>query len=102
MDVLLYEDEGGWAAHCLQLDLVECADTPETAMGNMLDVIRVHVEYAIENDNVEYLFHPAPPDVWKRFLTSKWVGSQTIHIETRPNMLSSVVVQESTTIAHAA
>ena len=37
LNVLLYREDGRWTAHCLQLDLVECARTLEEAQSNILD-----------------------------------------------------------------
>lgn len=80
LDVLVYPDDRRWAAHCLQLDLVEYGRLPETALADVLAVIRAHIEYAIEHDNMAYLFHPAPADVWKQFLHAERTGSTTIRI----------------------
>ena len=78
LDLLLYADDGQWAAHCLQLDLVEHGPTQQAAAAALLDVIRAHLEYALEHDNLEHLFHPASPDVWRRFLTAERTGSASI------------------------
>jgi len=77
LDVLLAPDEGGWLAHCLQLDLAEWGETREAAHANLLDVVRAHVESTVENDNLEHLFHPAPPEVWERFLQGELLSEQT-------------------------
>jgi hypothetical protein len=65
--VLVRCEEGLWVAHCLELDLVTEADTREQACEDMADVITAHVRYALENDNMEYLYHPAPQEVWKTY-----------------------------------
>jgi hypothetical protein len=102
-DVLLYRDDGQWAAHCLQLDLVEYG-TWKAAQGAIRDVSRAHIEYALEHDNMDYLFHPAPSDIWKLFLKSKLIGRKTIRIHTPPDVpaLPSVTVQESSVPDNAA
>ena len=80
LNVLLYREDGMWTAHCLQLDLVECARTLEQAESNVLDVIRAHIEYALEHDNMEHLFHPAPAEYWQLFLRSTPIGNRTIRL----------------------
>lgn len=59
--------EYGFVAHCLELDLVATADTLEAVKADILDVIIAQVRYAFVNDNIEYLYHPAPPEVWREF-----------------------------------
>lgn len=104
VDVLLYCDGDQWAAHCLQLDLVECAASREEAQEAILDVIRAHIEYALEHDNMEHLFHPAPADVWKLFLGAELIGSKAVRLESMDDTLPvpSVVVQEASVRANAA
>ena len=80
LDVLLYRDQSRWTAHCLQLDLVECGRSAQAALSDVLDVIRAHIEWAIEHDNMAHLFHPAPPEYWKMFLTARRIGARTFHL----------------------
>lgn len=60
-------EEYGFVAHCLELDLVATADTLEAVKADILDVIAAQVHYAFANDNLEYLYHSAPPEVWRDF-----------------------------------
>lgn len=59
--------EYGVVAHCLELDLVASADTLEAVKADILDVITAQIHYAFANDNLEYLYHSAPPEVWREF-----------------------------------
>ena len=70
LDVLLYRENGEWLAHCLQLDLVEAGVTPEEAEENLAGVIQHDIQWAIEDDDMEHLFHPAPPEYWKMFFSA--------------------------------
>jgi len=65
--VLIKKDPDAWVAHCLELNLVTVAETAKQAESDMIDVIMAHVRYAIENDNLAHMSHPAPPEVWKDF-----------------------------------
>ena len=94
-----------WAGHCLQLDLVECARTMEQAQANVLDVIRAHIEHALEHDNMEHLFHPAPAEYWQLFLRSRQIGSRTLRLRperSRLRAMPRVTVQESSVRRQAA
>ncbi len=59
--------EYGVVAHCLELDLVATADTLDAVKADILDVIIAQFQYASANDNLEYLYHSAPPEVWREF-----------------------------------
>lgn len=102
LDVLLDREEGGWLAHCLQLDLAEWGETRETAHANLLDVIRVHVESAVENDNLEHLFHPAPPEVWKAFFHAEFIGESRIALELPAEVFPPIRVREASVSRAAA
>jgi predicted RNase H-like HicB family nuclease len=105
LNVLLYREDGRWTAHCLQLDLVECARTVEEAQSNILDVIRAHIEHALEHDNMEHLFHPAPAAYWQLFLRSKQTGSRTLRLHPERlhlPVVPRVTVQESSVRGPAA
>ena len=62
--VVVYEDEGEWTAHCLDLDLVTTAATEADACKDIIDVIVAQADFAIKNDNLDNLFHPAPKECW--------------------------------------
>lgn len=75
LDVLISREEGGYIAHCLQLDLVATGETLEDTKQNLLDVVQVQINYAFQHDNLEYLFKPAPGETWRRFFVPMASGS---------------------------
>ena len=104
VDVLLYQEDDQWVGHCLQLDLVEAGATRQEAQEHIVDVIRAHIEYALENDNMEYVFHPAPAAVWRRFWQSELIGCRTIPIDASFEVFPahSITVREASAAALAA
>jgi predicted RNase H-like HicB family nuclease len=78
LDVLLYREDGEWVAHCLQLDLVEAGATPEEAEESLVGVIQHHIQWALEDDDMEHLFHAAPPEVWRKFFSAEPQGFREI------------------------
>jgi hypothetical protein len=60
-----------WIAHCLELDVVTTAESVENLKKDMEDLILAQVDYAFSNDNLDNLYHPAPPEVWKSFYKCK-------------------------------
>ena len=66
--ILMYKDEGYWISHCLELDLIIEAKTTEAqAESEIVDIIAVHLRYGFENDNLKYMYHPAPLSDWIKF-----------------------------------
>ncbi len=103
LDVLLYREDGQWVAHCLQLDLVESGDTSEEAEESLAGVIQHHIQWAWEDDDIEDLFHPAPPEVWKMFFAAEPQGFREIPLGVAADRMPAppaVKVQRAT--AHAA
>lgn len=104
LDVLLYREHGQWLAHCLQLDLVEAGSTPEQAETALADVIRAHIEYALGDDDMQHLFHPAPPEYWHQFWAADPQGVREIPLtvpSTGQPGPASVTVQRATLRAAA-
>jgi hypothetical protein len=65
--VLIRKEPDAWVARCLELNLVAVAETSEQVESDIIDVIISHVRYALNNDNVANMYHPAPSEVWKDF-----------------------------------
>ena len=65
--ILIKREADAWVAHCLELGLVAVAPTVKQTEADMFDIIAAHVRYAIENNNLEHMYHPAPPEVWREF-----------------------------------
>lgn len=69
---VLFKKEGGeWVGHCLELDIVSTDTNLKRLKTDMKNLIIAQVEFAFSNDNLDYLFHPAPPDVWAEFYKCK-------------------------------
>lgn len=66
LNVVIYNEDKEWIAHCLELDLVTTGKSVQKAWADMRDIIQAHIEFAIENDNLEHIFKQAPREVWNR------------------------------------
>ncbi|MFH0813433.1 MAG: hypothetical protein V2A69_11440 [Pseudomonadota bacterium] len=80
-NVLIKKDANFYIAHCLELDIVATSEDLEKAKTDMLDLIKAQVDYAFSNDNLDYLYHPAPTDVWQEFYACKEQIEKRIHIK---------------------
>ncbi len=56
---LLYKEDGEYAAHCLEFDIAGTSkESFEDACDKLNELIQVYIEYAYENDDLEYLYNP--------------------------------------------
>ncbi len=69
LNVLIYKDEEQniYIAHCLEMDLVATADSREQVEKDIIDIIQAHITYAFESNNLENMYSPAPPEIWRRY-----------------------------------
>ncbi|HOG17674.1 MAG TPA: hypothetical protein PLB96_10065 [Syntrophales bacterium] len=68
LDILIKKEEDYYLAHCLQFDIIATADTLEDVRRDIVDLCRAHIDYSYKCDNMEYLFSPAPKEVWAEYL----------------------------------
>ena len=68
-NILIKEEEDTCIAHCLELDIVATSRTIECVEADIMSLITAQIEYAFENNNLENLYHPAPPEVWKEYFS---------------------------------
>ncbi len=71
VNVLTKEEEGMFTAHCLELDIVAVSDTLDNVQREIVSLICAQIEYAFTNDNLNNLFHPAPPEAWQELYRCK-------------------------------
>ncbi|MDI6736624.1 MAG: type II toxin-antitoxin system HicB family antitoxin [bacterium] len=69
--VILYSEYNIEIAHCLEFDIVAQGKTKMEAFKNLLDAIELQVNFAIENNNIESIFNPAPPEYWRMLVKAK-------------------------------
>jgi hypothetical protein len=70
-------------AHCLELDIVATGTSKEEADKDIKDLIAAQVDYCFSNGNLESLYHPAPPEVWKEFLATREETEELYQIESQ-------------------
>lgn len=70
-NALVKFEDGLWVAHCLELDIVATGDSPEAAIDDIKSLILAQVSCALSNENMDYLYHPAPAEVWQEYRTAK-------------------------------
>jgi len=85
LDVLIKKEMDYFSAHCLQFDLVATDDTLEGAQKAIKDLCIAHIENSIANDNMEYLFSPAPKEIWTEYFTRLEAAECQVKYETLPS-----------------
>lgn len=67
LDILIKKEQDCYIAHCLQFDLVATDETKEGVSEAIVDLCKAHIDFSLKNDNMEYLFSPAPKEVWAEY-----------------------------------
>ena len=81
LNVLIYKEDSEWIAHCLQMDLVAANESKEDVQDDIIDLIKAHVSYALENDNVDHIFKPAPAEEWEKLAHFQRCGTRKFAID---------------------
>jgi hypothetical protein len=64
---VIYQEGALWFAHCLELDIVAEGATPQDALSTLLDLCDFQIANALENNDLESVFRPAPPQYWSLY-----------------------------------
>jgi len=70
-NILIKKENGTIIAHCLELDIVAVGESLEAAQQEIVSLICAQIDYAFNHDNIDNLFHPAPPETWQEFYKCK-------------------------------
>jgi hypothetical protein len=70
-NILVKRVERMYIAHCLELDIVATSNDPDQVEKDIISLIDAQIDYAFSHDNIDYLFRPAPIEVWKEFFKCK-------------------------------
>ena len=80
-NILIKKTDEEYVAHCLELDIVTTSKDFNQARQDIFDLIQAQVDYAFSNDNLNYLFRPAPAEVWQEFYSCKAIEERKIKLK---------------------
>lgn len=66
--IVTYKEREFWLAHCLETDVVAEGTTPAQAVKNLMELSEFQIRVAEEDGDVQSIFRPAPPQIWKMFM----------------------------------
>lgn len=96
LNVLIYQEDNEWIAHCLQMDIMAASKDRATVQDDIIDLIKAQVEFALENNNMEGIFKSAPAEEWEKLLHFQRCGVRkiTIHPPKKDNGVQSIPIKE--------
>ncbi len=98
LDILIKKEEGYYSAHCLQFDLVATDDSLKGVQKAIKDLCIAHIENSIASQNLDFLFSPAPQEVWTEYyasLENRKCKVKQENLPTPPKSRSSFRIQEA-------
>jgi hypothetical protein len=102
--VVCFREGDAWFAHCLEFDLIGDGPTPESAIMQLSEAIRIQMEFSIENDNLNNLFSPADGNLFLRFAAGKNSGlvADSLLIRIDPITIAAAEIHEFQDVMAAA
>jgi len=71
LSAIVYCEDGVWLAHCLELDIVAEGSDANDAIHSLVSLCDLQIKVAMEEGDIESVFRPAPPEIWKLFAAGK-------------------------------
>jgi hypothetical protein len=71
LSAIVYREDDGWLAHCLELDIVAEGKDGDDAIRSLISLCDLQIKVALEEGDLESIFRPAPPEIWKLFSLGK-------------------------------
>lgn len=103
LDILVKREKDYYLAHCLQFDLVTTDETIKGVQQGIIDACIAHIQFSHKNDNMDYLFSPAPQEAWSEyyvFLSDPNCSSESKQLKIplkgkeKPSSLPAFMIQE--------
>jgi predicted RNase H-like HicB family nuclease len=79
LSAIVYREDGVWIAHCLELDIVSEGKDADDALKSLVSLCDLQISTALKDGDLESIFRPAPPEVWKMFSSGreKFISDRT-------------------------
>lgn len=80
LNIVVYKEGEEWIAHCLQMDIVASGRSKKAIEADIIGLIKTQMRFAFDNGNVENLFKPAPPEIWKMICQARRCDLRNIRL----------------------
>ncbi|HZL35176.1 MAG TPA: hypothetical protein VFC78_07695 [Tepidisphaeraceae bacterium] len=67
LSAIAYCEDGGWIAHCLELDIVAEGTDADDAIRSLISLCDFQIRTAMEHGDIGSVFRSAPSQVWTMF-----------------------------------
>src|SRR5436190_15294888 len=67
LHAVVYREGSQWAARCLEVDLVQCARTPQAAIKDLIGAVETHIQYGAKVGDIAKAFRPADEQYWHMY-----------------------------------
>jgi predicted RNase H-like HicB family nuclease len=90
---------GEYTAYCLETGIVTSADSQEEAMIRMQKLILWQVEFALKNNRLGAIYHPAPDEVFEKYRaacsSSSFIGTNNTRLRNSDDYDGFVINQNT-------
>jgi hypothetical protein len=71
LSAVVYQENGTWIAHCLELDIVAEGKDADDAIDSLISLCDFQIKVALGEGDLGSVFRPAPPEIWRMFSAGK-------------------------------
>ena len=71
LSAVIYQENGVWIAHCLELDIVSEGKDADDAIEGLISLCDLQIKTALAEGDLQAIFRPAPPEVWRMFAAAR-------------------------------
>jgi hypothetical protein len=71
LSAIVYEEDGVWIAHCLELDIVAEDESSNEALHSLVSLCDFQIKVAMEERDLRSIFRAAPPEIWQMFSSGR-------------------------------
>lgn len=65
LNVMIEKEGNLFVAECIELGIIGTTKNIQGAVNDMKALIKAQIEYALDNDNLYYLYKFAPSEIWE-------------------------------------
>jgi hypothetical protein len=71
LSAIVYQEDGAWIAHCLELDIVAEGENADDAIRSLVSLCDFQIKVAMEEGDICSIFRAAPPEIWEMFSSGR-------------------------------
>lgn len=99
--MLVEKHQDTYVGYCLETGLVATALDSSDVVAKMTKLLDRQIKFALDNDRLQDIYHPAPAEIWKKWQDSEETVVSASQRSIGDRSTSGFMIAETTTYAAA-